>query len=103
MLCGAYIELAFNREEQGPLVIEADIELPGTEHAMEVEPWEIHLPATDDDWTAPRYRILPMTIDFTTTDDAEVRVSLWSGEGTFLAERTIIVVRSAVPDYPPES
>jgi hypothetical protein len=103
LLFGAYIELALDQEEHGSLVVEADIEIPGTDHGATVAVWDIDVPEPDDDWGLARYRVLPLTIDFVAEADAEVVVSLWTGDESFLAQRTFAVFESTVPDYPPES
>jgi hypothetical protein len=103
LLFGAYIELAFDEEEHGSFVVEADIEIPALDHATTAAVWSIEVPAPADGWNLPRYRVLPLTVDFLAEADAEVLVSLWTSDERFLAQRAFAVFQSGIPDYPPES
>jgi hypothetical protein len=103
ILFGAYIELAFDEDEHGSFRVQADVEIASEEHATTAHEWEIDIPRADDGWSIPRYRVLPLTIDFVAYADSEVVVSLWRDDNVFLAQRRFAVCESAVPDYPLES
>jgi hypothetical protein len=83
LLFGAYVELALDEQEHGSFVVEADIEILSTDHTATIATWPINIPEPDDGWNLPRYRVLPLTIDYVPEVDSEVVVSLWTADERF--------------------